>query len=126
MNMSLLRPKTQSSTKPVNKMDIYQRSLQMQCSAVQSQLFFLVLSLKMLGAAVYMPMNMYVRKANALLALYIYPIALPIRAAFLHFLRFASREEKEKREMKERKKAKKEREKKGKPPSKGVGIIQRR
>lgn len=111
MNMSPLRPKTQSSTKPVNKMDIYQRSLQMQCSAVQSQLFFLVLSLKMLGAAVYMPMNMYVRKANALLALYIYPIALPIRAAFLHLLRFASREEKEKREMKERKQRRKEKRK---------------
>ena len=124
MNMSPLRPRTQSSTKPVNKMDIYQRSLHMQCSAVQSQLFFLVFSLKMLGAAVYMPMNMYIRKANALLALYIYPIALLIRVAFLYFLRFASGE-KEKREKKERRQRRKEK-KKGKPPGKGVGIIQRR
>lgn len=75
----------------------------------------------MLGVGVYMPMNMYVRKAKRTLALYVYPTALPIRTALLCFLRLASREEKEKREMKERRQRRKE--EKWKPLGKGVGII---
>lgn len=96
-------------------------------SQSQSQLFiFVFFSLKMLGAAVYMPHEcVCTQSQNALwLSMYI-RLHIPIRAALYAFFAVCEqREEKRKREMKEKKRRKEE--DKGKPPDKRVGIIQRR